>query len=240
MIIILRAKSRSTLFLRKRQVLDYARTIKALASSSPIIFVEFFTGIDLSAFIQAAGYAGLFAIVFAESGLFLGFFLPGDSLLFTAGFLASLGYFNIVILLLLCVAGAVFGDSFGYAFGRRVGPRIFKRERSLLFHPEYIKRTKKFYETHGGKAVILARFTPVVRTFAPILAGMGRMHYPTFLFYNVIGGVLWGGGITLLGFTLGNAIPGIDRYLLPIIGLIVFSSLLPPVIHVLKERRKAL
>ena len=200
--------------------------------------MEFLTGINLVTFLEAAGYAGVFGIVFAESGLFVGFFLPGDSLLFTAGFLASQQYFNIAILVLLTFVAATLGDSFGYAFGRRMGPKIFRRERSLLFHPEYIVRTRQFYERHGGKVIVLARFMPVIRTFAPIFAGVGRMRYPTFLFYNLIGAFAWAVGITALGYILGSTVPGVDRYLIPIILVIIIVSFLPPIFHLVKERRK--
>jgi len=193
-------------------------------------------GFDLVALIKAAGYLGLFGIVFAESGLFVGFFLPGDSLLFTAGFLASQGFLNIWILAPLAFIAAILGDNFGYAFGRRVGPAIFTRERSLFFHKEYLERARIFYEAHGGKAIVLARFLPVIRTFAPILAGVGRMRYSTFLFYNVIGAVLWAIGLTFLGFYLGNAIPNIDRYLVPIVLIIVIISSLPTLLHLVRHR----
>ena len=193
-------------------------------------------GFDLVALIKAAGYLGLFGIVFAESGLFVGFFLPGDSLLFTAGFLASQGFLNIWILAPLAFIAAILGDNFGYAFGRRVGHAIFTRERSLFFHKEYLERARIFYEAHGGKAIVLARFLPVIRTFAPILAGVGRMRWPTFLFYNVIGAVLWAIGLTFLGFYLGNAIPNIDRYLVPIVLVIVIISSLPTLLHLVRHR----
>ena len=193
-------------------------------------------GFDLVALIKAAGYLGLFGIVFAESGLFVGFFLPGDSLLFTAGFLASQGFLNIWILAPLAFIAAILGDNFGYAFGRRVGHAIFTRERSLFFHKEYLERARIFYEAHGGKAIVLARFLPVIRTFAPILAGVGRMRYPTFLFYNVIGAALWAIGLTFLGFYLGNAIPNIDRYLVPIVLVIVIISSLPALLHLVRHR----
>ncbi len=192
---------------------------------------------DLELLIKTAGYPGLFAIVFAESGLLIGFFLPGDSLLFTAGLLASLGFFDIRIITLLTFIGAVAGDSFGYAFGRKMGPGIFKREDSLLFHKDNLERARIFYEHYGPQAIILARFMPVIRTFAPILAGVGSMHYGTFLFYNVVGGFLWAVGLTLLGFFLGKTIPDIDRYLLPIIFLIIFVSVLPPLWHAFKDKK---
>lgn len=197
--------------------------------------MEFF-GIDLIELIRAVGYLGLFGIVFAESGLFIGFFFPGDSLLFTAGFLASQGFLDIWFLLGVTFVAAVLGDNVGYAFGARVGPRLFKREDSFFFHKNHLERARLFYATHGGKAIILARFMPIVRTFAPILAGVGKMHYPTFIAFNLIGGFLWAIGITLLGYFLGSVIPGVDRYLLPIILLIIFLSILPGIIHVIKNK----
>lgn len=190
---------------------------------------------DLRALLEAIGYAGIGAIVFAESGLLIGFFLPGDSLLFTAGFLASQGIFNIVWLAGLCFLAAVLGDSVGYSFGHRVGRRIFTREDSLLFHKHNLQRAQAFYDRHGGKTIILARFLPVVRTFAPILAGVGSMPYRRFLAYNVVGGALWAVGLTVLGYYLGSAIPDVDRYLLPIILGIVVLSILPTIFHVFRH-----
>src|SRR3989344_8998340 len=140
-----------------------------------------FIDINLVTLVTTAGYVGLFGIIFAESGLFFGFFLPGDSLLFTAGVLASQGIFHIVPLTLLVFVGAVLGDSVGYAFGRRVGPAIFTKEDSLFFHRDHLRKAEEFYHVHGVKTIILARFIPIVRTFAPILAGVGNMRYRTFL-----------------------------------------------------------
>ncbi|MBI4135669.1 VTT domain-containing protein [Candidatus Uhrbacteria bacterium] len=191
---------------------------------------------DIVALIKAVGYLGIFGIVFAESGLFIGFFFPGDSLLFTAGFLASQGFLNIWALAIGSFVCAVAGDSVGYTFGRRVGPAIFKREDSFWFHRDHLERAHRFYEAHGGKTIILARFMPIVRTFAPIVAGAGHMNYSRFFAFNVIGGVLWAVGMSMLGFFLGSVIPNIDRYLLPIIALIIFLSVLPSIIHVLKHK----
>lgn len=191
--------------------------------------------VDLVTFIKAIGYLGIFGAVFAESGLFIGFFLPGDSLLFTAGFLASQGYFQISILIALSFIGAILGDSFGYAFGRKTGPMLFKREDSLFFHKDHIVRAELFYERHGGKAIILARFIPVVRTFAPIIAGVGKMRYSTFLYYNVTGAVLWGVGVPLTGYFLGSVVPNIDKYIIPIIGLIIVVSVAPVVFHIFRD-----
>lgn len=193
---------------------------------------------DLVTIIKTAGYAGIAFIVFAESGLFVGFFLPGDSLLFTAGFLASQQYLNIWLLAVIAFISAVLGDSVGYAFGRRVGPKLFTREDSWIFRKKYLKAAEEFYEKNGSKAIVIARFMPIVRTFAPIVAGIANMKYHTFLAYNIIGGFLWGVGLSVLGYFLGSVIPDVDHYLLPIIALIIFVSVAPGVIHLLRSRRK--
>jgi len=198
--------------------------------------MESFLGFDLATFILAAGYIGLFTVVFAESGLFLGFFLPGDSLIFTAGFLASQGYFSIIILVAIFFAGAVLGDSFGYAFGKKTGPKLFTRENSLLFKKSHLEKARIFYETHGGKTIILARFMPIIRTFAPILAGVGMMKYSVFLSYNIIGGALWAIGVSSAGYLLGSLIPNVDKYIISIVILIIIASILPPIIHVLRNK----
>ncbi len=200
--------------------------------------MEFLTGINLAALIETVGYAGLFGIIFAESGLLFGFIFPGDSLLFTAGFLASQGFGNIITLAALGFIAAVLGDSAGYAFGKKFGPKIFRREDSWFFHRAHLERTKRFYEEHGGTTLILARFMPVIRTFAPIFAGVGNMPYSLFLCYNIAGGFLWAVGLLLLGYTLGRVIPGIDRYLIPLVILIIVVSSVPPLLHFLKERRR--
>jgi membrane-associated protein len=182
-------------------------------------------------------YAIIFFIIFAESGLFFGFFLPGDSLLFTAGFLASQHLLDIRVLAILCFIAAVSGDSVGYAFGRKFGRRLFHRKDSILFSQHNLQSAEVFYEKHGKKTIVLARFIPVIRTFAPIVAGIGDMHYQTFIFYNIIGGLIWAVGITMLGFFLGQFIPAdtMDKYLLLIIMIIVAISVLPAVWHILKE-----
>lgn len=193
-------------------------------------------GLDLISLIKAVGYIGLFLIIFAESGLFIGFFLPGDSLLFTAGFLASQDYLHIVPLIILTFSAAVLGDNFGYVFGKKVGPAIFKKEDSLIFHRDHLIKAQNYYNKYGGKTIVLARFLPIVRTFAPILAGVGNMKYSDFFFYNFMGGVMWGIGMPLLGYFLGNTIPNIDQYLIPIILFIIFASMVPPGWHFLKEK----
>lgn len=189
--------------------------------------MDFLLNIDLPVLITTIGYFGIFLIIFAESGLFFGFFLPGDSLLFTAGLLASQGYFNIIILVLFVTIAAVLGDQIGYLFGIKIGPKIFTRDDSFFFKKKYITDAENFYQKHGRKAIVLARFLPVIRTFIPILAGVGKMHYSTFITYNIIGGLCWATGMTLLGYFLGTQIPDVDVYLLPIILGIILISILP-------------
>ncbi|MBD2665071.1 SNARE associated Golgi protein-related protein [Richelia sinica FACHB-800] len=192
---------------------------------------------DLPQLIQSLGYFGVWGMIFAESGLLIGFFLPGDSLLFTAGFVASQQLLNIWILIIGAFICAVLGDNVGYATGHKLGRKLFQREDSWFFHKKHIVKTQKFYQKHGKKTIVLARFFPIIRTFAPIVAGLGEMQYRTFMSYNLIGGLVWTVGITLLGFTLGKSLPAeqVDKYLLPIIGLIIIVSLLPSVLHIIKD-----
>jgi membrane-associated protein len=188
------------------------------------------------------------AIIFAESGLLIGFFLPGDSILFTAGFLVSANIlsFDIHLLVVLVFLAAVLGDGAGYLFGRKIGRRLFGRPNSLLFRQENIQKAEDFYNRHGSITIIIARFIPVVRTFAPIVAGVGKMKYRNFLLFNVIGALLWAVGITYAGYYIGAALEKIgiqiDTILLPIIILIVLVSVLPPAIHIFKDgnRRTAM
>src|SRR3989344_5102445 len=200
--------------------------------------MEILQYLDPKFLVVTFGLIGIFAIVFAESGLFFGFFLPGDSLLFTAGLLASQGHFDVILLWLGCMVCAIAGDSVGYMFGKEVGPKIFSREDSIFFHKEHVRRTQDFYAKHGKKTIILARFIPIVRTFAPILAGVGRMEYKTFISYNVIGGVLWTTLLIFLGFTLGALIPSVDKYLLPIVLLIIVISFIPVILELWKAERE--
>jgi membrane-associated protein len=198
--------------------------------------LDIFHGENLVLLIKSVGYIGLFSIVFAESGLLVGAFLPGDSLLFTAGFLASQGFFNLYQLLPILFVGAMLGDNVGYAFGKKVGPSIFKKESSLLFKKENLYKAEEFYKKYGPYTVVIARFIPIVRTFAPILAGVGKMEYKTFVLYNILGGLLWTVLLTVGGYFLGKIIPNVDKYLLPIIALIVFLSVLPPLWHMFKGK----
>lgn len=184
-----------------------------------------------------AGYVAIALVIFAECGLLVGFFLPGDSLLFVAGFFAFQGLLNIWILSVLCGVAAALGPLVGYWYGAWAGPRLFSREDSIWFHKRNLMRAHEFYEQHGGKALVIARFMPVVRTFAPIVAGMARMTYAAFVLYTVIGAVVWAIGVTWVGFFLGSLIP--ERFVEPIVVLIVIASIAPPVIHLVRERRAA-
>lgn len=192
-------------------------------------------GVNVEHLIQSGGILLIAAIIFAESGLLVGFFLPGDTLLFTAGFFAAQDKLPLGWLLFAVTLAAVLGDNVGYSFGRRLGPRVFKKEDGVIFRKEYLIRAEKFYEAHGGKTIILARFIPIVRTFAPIVAGAAKMTRRKFFSYNIIGGVSWGVGVTLLGVWLGSRISNIDKYLFPIMILAVTLSSGPAIWHVLKD-----
>lgn len=182
---------------------------------------------DLFSLIQTIGYLGIFAIIFVETGLPIGFFLPGDSLLFTAGILAAEGFLDVRLIIALIAIAGIIGNNVGYAIGRKLGPRLFSKEESLLFNKKHIDKTEAFYHKHGPKTLLLARFIPVVRTFAGIFAGVGKMQYSTFMFYNVLGGVLWSFLITSLGYFLGRLVDNIEVYIIPGILLIILLSLAP-------------
>lgn len=190
---------------------------------------------DLEQLITGGGILIVAAIVFAESGLLIGFFLPGDTLLFSAGLLASQGLFPIELLIVATILAAIIGDNVGYSIGRRAGKRIFTKEDSLLFHKDHLQRAEDFYEKHGGKTVTLARFIPMVRTFAPVVAGVGKMPRKRFMFYNIAGAILWGGGITLLGYWLGAKIPGLDHYIEYVLVGVIVLSFSGSFIHILRE-----
>ncbi len=187
------------------------------------------------------GTIGLFLIIFAESGLLIGFFLPGDSLLFTAGLLSAGGKLApLPVLLVGCFLAAFLGDQVGYMFGKKVGPSIFSRPDSKLFKVEHIEKAQAYFDKHGSKTIILARFVPVVRTFAPIVAGVGKMQYRTFVAFNVVGAFIWAVGVTTLGYLLGDRIgpEKIDKYLLPIIAVIIVLSLIPVAIEYFRHKRE--
>lgn len=191
--------------------------------------------LDPETLITTGGLALIAFIVFAESGLLFGFFFPGDTLLFLAGALAAQGQFSIVAAILVITISAALGGQTGYYIGQRAGPRLFRKKDGILFRKEYIDRSEAFYEKHGGKTIILARFIPIVRTFAPVVAGVGKMDYRRFTFYNVVGSVIWGAGVTTLGYFLGQYIPNIDKYIFPIIIAVMLFSFGPTVYHILKN-----
>lgn len=188
--------------------------------------------------IRWGGYVVLVAIVFTETGLLVGFFLPGDSLLITAGLVAATGALDIWWLTGLLSLAAIIGDSVGYAIGARLGPRLFTREKSLLFSPRHVERTRRFYERYGSRTIVIARFVPIVRTFAPVVAGVGQMSYRRFLFYNVAGGVGWVMSMTWTGYLLGQTIPNVDRHIHIIVVIVIVLSVIPIVVEILRERRK--
>jgi membrane-associated protein len=191
--------------------------------------------LDLATLIQTVGYLGIFLIVFADSGVLLGLVLPGDSLLFTAGLLASQEHLNLWILMIVASLGAILGDSVGYAFGKRVGPQLFTRKDSWFFTTRHLDSARHFYVRHGGKTIVLARFLHFVRTLAPMVAGAADMHYGTFLWYNIVGGLFWAVSVSALGYWLGNTIPDIDHYILPILGVIGVLALSPTLLRLLKS-----
>lgn len=196
---------------------------------------------DLPALVQWAGYVGMTAIIFTETGLLVGFFLPGDSLLVTAGLLSATRPefgLNVWSLGAILTVAAIVGDTVGYHIGKYTGPRIFTRPDSLLFKRDHLLRAQAFYEKHGGKTIIIARFVPIIRTFAPLVAGVGQMQYTRFLMYNVVGGFLWIWSMLLTGYVLGNTVPGVAKHVEKVILVVIFLSILPGIIAWLKERRR--
>jgi membrane-associated protein len=196
--------------------------------------------LDPKTIISTLGALGVIAIIFIETGLFFGFFFPGDSLIFTAGFLASQGIISLPVLLVGVLLAAILGDNTGYFFGKKVGPALFSREDSTFFNKKNIAKAQHFYEKHGKKTIILARFIPIVRTFAPIVAGIGQMDYKTFFSYNVIGGFIWTWGMLLLGYFFGSLIPNSERYILIVIIFIIMTSAFPALKEIWKEGKRRL
>ena len=197
---------------------------------------------DVETMVRVGGLSAMTAIVFAETGLMVGFFLPGDSLLITAGVFAANGHLSIWWLNVVLVAAAIVGDTVGYWIGRKAGPALFNRPRSRFFNPAHLRRAHDFYEKHGGKTIIIARFMPIVRTFAPVVAGMGKMEYRRFLSFNVFGGLLWVVSMTLIGYYLGQ-FAWVKKNIEIVIVIVVFLSILPGLIAAarewLKKRRAA-
>jgi membrane-associated protein len=194
---------------------------------------------DVEALVRVGGLTVLIAIVFVETGLFVGFFLPGDSLLVTAGLFAASGHLELWSLFLFVSLAAIIGDTVGYAIGASTGPKIFTRENSLFFHKKHLTTTKEFYDRYGGITIIIARFMPIVRTFAPLVAGVGGMQYSRFALYNVMGGVGWVVSMVSIGYVLGRTIPDIDRYIQAVIALVIGLSLLPGIIAFVRSSRRA-
>jgi membrane-associated protein len=191
---------------------------------------------DVETLVRVGGLTAMTIIVFAETGLLVGFFLPGDSLLVTAGVFAGTGQLNIVHLNLILITAAILGDTVGYWFGRKTGPALFTRPKSLLFNPNHLRRAHDFYEKHGGKTIIIARFMPIVRTFAPVVAGAAYMTYMRFAVYNVVGGILWVTSMTFTGYFLARLIPDAEKNLHLIVAVVIFLSLLPGIIAWLRAR----
>jgi membrane-associated protein len=191
---------------------------------------------DVRAIIAWGGYVGLTAIIFAETGLLVGFFLPGDSLIVTAGLLAATtGVFNVYLLGLLLTVASIIGNTVGYAIGRATGPRLFTREDSLLFNKKHLYRAREFYERHGGATVIIARFMPIVRTFVPVVAGMAQMDHRRYALFNIVGGIAWIWSMLFIGYVLGRYIPGVDRHIELVIIIVVALSLMPGIIGWLRR-----
>jgi len=200
--------------------------------------------LDPNHLINSYGTLGILAIVFAESGLFFGFFLPGDSLLVTAGLLAATHesshiHLNIAVLLIGIPIAAIAGDQVGYWFGHHVGPSLFRRPESRFFKPQYLERAHEYIERRGPRMIVLARFIPAVRTFTPIAAGASRMKYRVFLPFDILGGLLWGVGVTLAGYTLGSRVKHLDRYLVPIVLVVVAVSLIPVALELRRTARES-
>ena len=192
---------------------------------------------DVETLVRVGGLTAMTIIVFAETGLMVGFFLPGDSLLVTAGVFAAQGQLNLWLLMGLLVVAAIVGDTVGYWIGHKAGPALFRRPKSLLFNPKHLRRAHDFYEKYGGQTIILARFMPVVRTFAPVVAGMGGMEYRRFVSFNVIGGFLWVVSMTLIGYFLGH-FAWVRKNIELVILIVVFLSILPGIIAFVREKMK--
>lgn len=202
------------------------------------LLVEFIHRLSsLDELIRWGGYVVLACIVFAETGLLVGFFLPGDSLLVTAGLIAASGHLDIVTLNVLLSAMAIVGDTLGYYIGAKTGPKLFTREKSLFFAKDHLLKTKAFYEKYGNKTIVIARFIPLARTFAPVVAGVGQMPYRRFVTYNIMGGIFWVFSMTMVGYILGRTIPDIDKHISKVVIVVIFLSILPGVIEFIRERR---
>ncbi len=200
---------------------------------------QFFKDLINPELLAKGGLITLVLVIFAETGLMVGFFLPGDSLLFTAGLLCSSGVLDVSfpILLVSLIIAAIIGDQTGYYIGRQMGDKLFTREESWFFKPKYVQKTKEFYDRHGGKAIVLGRFVPIVRTFAPMIAGVAKLEYKTFVFYNVSGGIIWITSMLTAGYLLVQWIPGIKNYIHLVILIIILVSIIPIITTYISERK---
>jgi membrane-associated protein len=191
---------------------------------------------DVTHLIESGGLIAITLIVFAESGLMVGFFLPGDTLLLSAGLLAAQGHFSIEIAVAAIVVAAIAGDNAGYTIGRAMGPRLFRKKDGIIFRQEYVQRAERFYEKHGAKTMLIAHYIPIVRSFAPLVAGVAKMPRGQFVFYDTIGVLSWGVVVTLLGYWFGSRIPNLDKYILPVVGLVMIISFGPMVWHLVGDK----
>ncbi|MCK9393888.1 MAG: DedA family protein [Candidatus Paceibacterota bacterium] len=194
--------------------------------------------LDPVVIIESAGYVGLALVIFSETGILLGFFLPGDSLLFTAGFLASTGFLNLETVIIVSFFAAVIGDGFGYYLGKKFGPRIFTKTNSFWLDKKHIERTEKYFKKYGGETIILARFLPIIRTIAPVMAGVGRIGYKKFFIYNIFGGLIWTISLPYMGYYFGKIIPDADKIILPVVVVIIVVSLFPAFFTVLRDKER--
>jgi membrane-associated protein len=194
---------------------------------------------DVESLVRVGGIVGLTGIVFAETGLLIGFFLPGDSLLVTAGLFAARGDIEVLPLVIALSLAAIIGDTVGYNIGARAGPKLFTREDTLLFNRKHLITTKEFYDRHGPFTIVIARFIPIIRTFAPVVAGIGAMQYRRFVAYNVIGGIGWVVSMVFGGYFLGHLIPNIHQHIDKVIVIVIFLSLLPAIIKFAREKLRS-
>lgn len=191
---------------------------------------------DVTQLVQTGGLLLIFLIIFAESGMMVGFFFPGDTLLFAAGIFAATGQLSIVAVICVIAFAAILGDNIGYIIGKHLGPRLFKKD-GLVFRKKYIAQAEKFYEKYGTKTMLVAHFVPIVRTFAPVTAGAARMDHKQFIIYDAIGDIAWAVSVTLAGYFIGSRIPGIEHYIEPILLIVVAAVILPTIIHALRDPR---
>lgn len=211
---------------------------ETLHAGSQLFSAGFF---DVDKIIQAGGLLLIAIIIFAESGMFVGFFLPGDTLLLSAGIFAAQGKLSITTLILVIVVAAIAGDNVGYHIGKRYGRRLFRKPDGIIFRQQYVEQAEKFYERWGSKTMLIAHFVPIVRTFAPPVAGVAKMDYKKFFIFDAIGIIAWGAGITLVGYWFGSKIPNIDEYILLVLAAVILATAGPTIYHVIKavlEKRK--